>query len=289
MSTWYADRAEPTPPRPSGAAWLRVVWRGAALSTLMVAGLVVLLALRLVEIPLAAPRRPITPHVTQTVCRVALRILGLRPAVTGLPLDSGAAVANHSSWLDILVLNACARVTFLSKAEVARWPGIGWLARATGTMFIKRERRSAAAHAAAVAQRLDQGELLLMFPEGTSTDGQQVLPFKTSLFQAFLSDDMKQYAAIQPVSVRYDAPPEAAHDFYGWWGDMDLGPHLVAMLAQRRHGQVQVIWHAPLYAADAADRKSLAGAAEASVRAGFDALAPASVGRIEDKDQRVTI
>lgn len=277
MTTWYADRPEPTPPRPRGADWLWVVGRGTAIVTLMGGGLAVLLLLRLVERPLAGQRRPITPHVTQTVCRGTLRILGLRIRRTGRPVDSGAAVANHSSWLDILVLNACARVTFLSKAEVARWPGIGWLARATGTLFIDRDRRQARAHADAVAERLDRDELLLMFPEGTSTDGRRVLPFKTTLFEAFLTEKVKSRAVIQPVSVRYLAPEGAAQDAYGWWGDMPLGPHLLAMLALRRHGSVQVTWHAPIYAAEADSRKSLAAEAERQVRAGFDAAAPAGI------------
>lgn len=276
MSTWYADRPEPQPPIPAGIGWLRLAWRGGAMAILVFGGLLVLLACRLFEAPFAAPRRPVTPFITQWVCRGALRILGLRLHRTGVPVSAGAAVANHSSWLDILVLNASARVTFLSKAEVARWPGIGWLARATGTLFIDRDRRQVTAHTRAVAERLARDELLLMFPEGTSTDGQQVISFKTSLFETFLTEDLKNISVIQPVSVKYQVPDGTAPDFYAWWGDMDLGPHLAAMLAAPRHGHVQTIWHAPIYPADYTNRKALAAAAERNVRAGFDRTIPTS-------------
>jgi lyso-ornithine lipid O-acyltransferase len=93
----------------------------------------------------------------------------------------GALVANHASWLDIFTLNACDRIYFVSKSEVAGWPGIGWLARATGTVFINRQGREAQMQKLLFEARLRAGHRLLFFPEGTSTDGQRVLDFKSTL------------------------------------------------------------------------------------------------------------
>jgi len=152
--TWQSDDV-PTLNPISASGWLRAVLRGVPLVALIFGGLVVLLLLRLIERPVFKEQRPWTPFITQTVCRGALRILGLKRKVIGTPLSgAGAIVANHSSWLDIFVLNATKRIYFVSKAEVANWPGIGWLARATGTVFIKRNRQEAASQVEVFRQRL---------------------------------------------------------------------------------------------------------------------------------------
>ncbi len=157
--------------------------------------------------PAFRPRRPLTPHVTQFVCRAALRILGLRLTVSGTPMaERGAVVANHSSWLDIFTLNAIQRVYFVAKSEVSGWPGIGWLARATGTVFITRRGVEAKAQQEIFEARLRAGHKLLFFPEGTSTDTIRVLPFKSSLFQAFYTHGLDRLMFIQPVTVIYRAP-----------------------------------------------------------------------------------
>jgi 1-acyl-sn-glycerol-3-phosphate acyltransferase len=229
-------------------------------------GLVLLLVCRVFEVPFA-PRRPVTPYITQAVCLSALGIMGLRVQVVGRPMRvAGAVVANHASWLDIFVLNACDRVYFVSKAEVARWPGIGWLARATGTVFIARDPGQARVQQAAFEARLRAGHRLLFFPEGTSTDSLRVLPFKSTLFAAFFTHGMQAVMHIQPVSVRYFAPKGADARFYGWWGDMDFAPHLLRILASARRGRVVVTFHAPLAVDAFAGRKGLAAACEVSVR-----------------------
>ena len=116
------------------------------------------------------------------------RAIGLRMSVRGTPMSHpGAVVANHSSWLDIIVLNAAKRVFFVSKAEVSSWPGIGFLANITGTVFIRRERRDSKLQKNLFQTRLGLGHKLLFFPEGTSTDSLRVLPFKSTLFAAFLN------------------------------------------------------------------------------------------------------
>lgn len=144
---------------------------------------------------------------------------------------SGALVANHASWLDIFVLNALSRIYFVSKAEVAGWPAIGWLARATGTLFIERDPKQARAQAQQMEDRLRAGHRLLFFPEGTSTDGLRVLPFKPTLFAAFFGQNQPPGLQVQPVSVSYHAPAGAPARLYAWWGDMDFGSHLLTVLA----------------------------------------------------------
>ena len=250
-------------------AWMRFVLRAVPLAILVFGCLIVLLLVRLIERPLFGMHRPITPYITQFVCRNAFRIMGMGFSVKGAQMkERGAVVANHSSWLDIFSLNAAKRVYFVSKSEVAKWPGIGWLARATGTVFIERDPRKARAQKELFEARLKAGHKLLFFPEGTSTDGLRVLPFKSTLFAAFFAPEMRDILWVQPVSVNYFAPDGAEPRFYGWWGDMDFAPHLIATLAARRQGRVEVIYHAPLRVADAASRKSMALACEQIVRSG---------------------
>jgi 1-acyl-sn-glycerol-3-phosphate acyltransferase len=137
-------------------------------------------------------------------------------------------------------------------------------------LFIRRDAREAQAQVETFRARLLAGHRLLFFPEGTSTDGRRVLPFKTTLFAAFLDPAIRETLKIQPVSLVYQAPHGADPRFYGWWGHMDFGPHLVMVLAARRQGSVTVRYHPPIAAADYPDRKSLARAAEVSVREGHE-------------------
>lgn len=273
MSTTW-DGADPPPRLHIGAGgWARIVVRAVPIIAAILIGLVALIPARLVEKALGRRDHGLSAWVTVITCRAALRVMGLRVARRGRPMSGpGAMVANHTSWLDIFVLNAGGPVVFVSKAEVAGWPGIGWLARATGTLFISRDPRTAQAQTAALNQRLRAGERPLFFPEGTSTDGQRVLPFKAPLFQAFLDPDLPETMRVQPVSVRFQAPTGADPRAYGWWGDMDFAPHLLSTLALRPQGRVEVIYHDPIPVACAGGRKALAAIAEAAVRAGHGAL-----------------
>lgn len=252
--------------------WMRIVLRGLAVGTVTFGCLLLLLLVRLVERPVFGQGRPVTPYITQFVCRSAFVFMGITYTKVGTPMQgAGAVVANHSSWLDIFALNAGKRIYFVSKAEVAKWPGIGWLARATGTVFIARDRREAKAQIDVFRDRLNHGHKLLFFPEGTSTDGMRVLPFKPTLFAAFLDDALRDGLSIQPVSVVYTAPTGADPRHYGWWGDMDFGPHLLVTLAQSPQGSVKVVYHDPVKVADFADRKALAAHLEHIVRTGHSA------------------
>ncbi|WP_353472556.1 lysophospholipid acyltransferase family protein [Salipiger sp. H15] len=264
--TWRG--AEPGAIAHGWADWVRAVLRGGLIALLLLCGILVKLAVLLAERLFRQGRRVWSPAVTQAVCRLVFVVLGMRHEARGPRMTGpGAYVANHSSWLDIFALNARRNVLFVSKAEVAGWPGIGLLARLTGTVFINRDRREARAQPKIIEARLLAGDRLLFFPEGTSTDGLRILPFKTTLFEAFLSEDLKDTLQVQPVTVAYHAPPGADPAFYGWWGDMALGPHLVQVLGARRQGRVEVTYHAPLRVADYPDRKALARAAEARLRA----------------------
>jgi 1-acyl-sn-glycerol-3-phosphate acyltransferase len=267
MSTWYGTAPPPDRAELGLRDWLRVLRRGLPVAGVVFGGLALLLVLRLVERPLCGARRPVTPVLTTLVCRATLWLMGLGYGVDGAPMRGiGAQVANHASWLDIFVLNASQQVCFVSKAEVARWPGIGWLARATGTLFITRDRRDAAAQTAQFRARTLLSQRLVFFPEGTSSDGLRVLPFKTTLFEAFFAQDLRAVSAVQPVSVMYSAPPGSDPRCYGWWGDMEFADHLLQVLALSRQGSVRVVFHPPIPVADCADRKEIARRCEEVIR-----------------------
>jgi 1-acyl-sn-glycerol-3-phosphate acyltransferase len=276
MSPTWNPGEVPRPVAPGAAGWLRAVLRGLVLVVVTYGCLLLLLVLRPVEmlVSLVSGRRgarPLTPWITQAVCRSAFVILGIGFATRGRPMRGrGAVVANHASWLDIFTLNAPQRIFFVSKSEVGGWPGIGILARATGTLFIERKSREARRQKELFEARLRAGDKLLFFPEGTSTDGVRVLPFKSTLFAAFFEPGLREFLQVQPVTVVYRAPPGADPRFYGWWGDMEFGPHLLKLLAAPRQGAVEVIFHTPVRVADFPDRKALALWCEARVREGMD-------------------
>ena len=281
MTGWRTDRLA-LPPL-GAVGWLRVALRGGAMGLVIYSGLLLLLLLRLIERPLFGQSRPWTPYITQAVCKLVFPILGLPLTTRGRPMKvKGALVANHSSWLDIFALNAVQRGYFVAKSEVERWAAIGWLARATGTVFVARKGTEAKRQQALFEARLRAGHRLMFFPEGTSTDSIRVLPFKSTLFAAFYTHGLDHILHIQPVSVVYHAPPGQDARFYGWWGEMDFAPHLLQVLAARRQGRVEVIFHPPLAVDTFASRKDLAAQCEAVIRASH----PLAAG--EPLDSRAT-
>ena len=272
--TW--DKGTPPPEfNPTAGDWLRIVARGSVLAVVTFGCLAILLLVRLIERPLFGMKRPLTPYITQFVCRSAFVIMGMRHTTRGeIMQERGAIVANHASWLDIFALNARKRIYFVAKSEVAGWAGIGWLARATGTVFIRRDPRQAVTQKLLFAARLQAGHKLLFFPEGTSSDSLRVLAFKPTLFAAFFEDGLREIMHIQPVTVNYTAPEGEDADFYGWWGDMGFAPHLLKTLAARRPGAVEIVYHPAVAVADFPDRKALAGTMEEAVRGGLSAPTP---------------
>jgi 1-acyl-sn-glycerol-3-phosphate acyltransferase len=203
--------------------------------------------------------------------RLVCRILGIRVEVSGQPPETGPLliVSNHVSWLDILVLSAVAPVSFVAKREVGSWPFFGSLARLQRTVFIDRDRRHATGPSRDVMrERLKQGDILVLFPEGTSHDGRSVLPFKSSFFGAAEIEGV----LVQPVSLAYRGHRNLPMTrrllpSYAWYGEMDLAPHLLGALASGPV-EVAVICHPPLSLSGEVNRKALARHAEEQVRKG---------------------
>lgn len=188
-----------------------------------------------------------------------LRLTGLTISVTGWPAPRTSLFAvNHVSYLDIPVLGVLlGDGVFVAKNEVAGWPLLGFLARLAGTEFIARLPADARNQCYALAKRLDAGAALIVFPEGTSSPGKDVRPFKTTLFAAL--DFSRRAGRVQPVSIAYD------NDDCAWHGDMTLTPHLWALLG-RSGGRVNVTFHDPIFRTDFPDRKALAKYCEAVVK-----------------------
>ncbi|MEO0426089.1 MAG: lysophospholipid acyltransferase family protein [Pseudomonadota bacterium] len=205
--------------------------------------------------------------------RGGLWLAGLDRRIEGMPVSGGALVANHCSWLDILSLRAVTLMYFVSKAEVADWPGVGFVTRVTGTIFIERRRSQAKAQEAVLRSRIAADQLLIFFPEGTSTDGQRVLPFKSSLFSVFYEDGKGADLLVQPVSIVYEPNPGIGlpSDFYGWWGDMPFYGHILDVFARSRRGRVTITFHPPARPADFWDRKALTEHCQQAVARGHSA------------------
>ncbi|ATG46392.1 1-acyl-sn-glycerol-3-phosphate acyltransferase [Celeribacter ethanolicus] len=274
----WESRIPPSPPNPVTWGTWRAIRRGVPIVLMILICMMLMLATRAVEAVLVGKRRPWSSVFPRFVSRNALRLMGMRLTVKGQPMaHHGAVVANHSTWLDIFVLNAVQRIFFVSKAEVANWPGIGTMAKATGTVFINRDRKEAAEQKRLFEERLHMGHKLLFFPEGTSSDSLRVLPFKPTLFAAFFTPELREEVWIQPVTARYVAPEGEDVRFYGWWGEMEFGPSLVQVLKARPQGRVEVIFHDPIAVKDVKDRKEMAARCEAAVRSGLPEIPAAYV------------
>ena len=268
---WESQREPPKPSLNIFSILLAAV-KAFPFLCVVLGGLSVLLLVRLIEYPVFGQARPVTPYITKFVCRSSLFFIGVRCRVMGTPmLKPGAIVSNHALWLDIFALNAFQRIYFVSKSEVSRWPLIGQLAQATGTLFIERNPRKAVNQLRLFEKRLDAGHRLLFFPEGTSSDGLQVLPFKSTLFAAFFNNKLKSILFVQPVSLYYEPPARQDERFYGWWGDMVLGKHLLLTLATMKHGAIHITFSEPVAVADFESRKELAQELESIVVATHEA------------------
>ena len=263
--TW--DSSDPPPQNNiSPLRWCIVLLRGMPIALIVSLGFLLTLLLRIVEYPFFGQTRLVTSYVTQAVCRLSLFLIGIECQVNGRVMrEGGGVVANHCSWIDIFALNAFQRVYFVSKSEVASWPFIGQLAKATGTVFIERNSSKAAEQRSLFASRLQARHKLLFFPEGTSTDGLQILPFKTSLFAAYFEPELRNKTFLQAICLRYIAPKGQDARFYCWWGDMPFCTHLITTLSVLRQGRVVINFCDPVAVADFKDRKALAAALQKSV------------------------
>jgi 1-acyl-sn-glycerol-3-phosphate acyltransferase len=204
--------------------------------------------------------------------RLVCRILGIRIHAHG-KIHRGPVliVSNHISWLDITVLTTFAPMVFVAKREVAAWPIFGLFAKLQRCVFVDRERRSATVDVnETIAARLAEGDHVVLFGEGTSSDGNRVLPFRSSLLGAAHAGATAPEVVIQPVSIAYiglgGMPAGRQHrPQLAWYGGMDMLPHLGNIL---RRGAIDVIvtWGEPLSSAEASDRKALSRQLEIQVR-----------------------
>lgn len=212
-------------------------------------------------------------------CACGAYCSGLTVRRVGRPLKTGGALlVNHVSWLDIMTIGSTAPVHFVSKAEVENWPFFGWIGKISNTVFIARRRAEAKAQERLLSARAKQGHLLCLFAEGTSSDGQRVLPFKSSLFSMFFdASGASTGISAQPVTIHYRPRPHLDPSFYGWWGKMPLIPHIENVV---RHpgGVATVVFHEPIDLNRFSDRKALAAEAERVVREGLERVASGAAG-----------
>lgn len=213
--------------------------------------------------------------------RAVCRILGIRVHLSGARHGHKGPVlyaCNHISWLDILVLGGHLRnASFIAKSEVAGWGFIGSMCSLHKTIFVNRERRTESARQRdALAERVQLGHSLILFPEGTSTDGMRVAPFKSALFSvAERADEASHHELlIQPVTLAYtgvNGMPliRSQKPVVAWLGDVELFGHLRQLMGRARIEAV-VEFHAPVTVAEAGSRKALAAYCEQEVRRGLE-------------------
>lgn len=197
--------------------------------------------------------------------RSVCKILCVKVNIIGAPASSDNIifVGNHLSYADIGVIGGHLKASFISKAEIRNWPVFGILATLSKTVFIERHRNAAAKAISQIKKTLLAGQNLILFPEGTSTNGLNVLPFKSSVFELFLSDQLKDCLTVQPFTVtitHVDGHPVQRpndNDLYAWYGDEEFSTHLWR-LAKSKGAQILLSLHSPRKAADYNDRKQFA-------------------------------
>lgn len=213
---------------------------------------------------------------------VCCRLLGIRLEIAGAVSVARPTlfVANHVSYLDIAVLSAAVETSFIAKAEIAGWPFFGWLAKLQRTVFVSRRAAGVHGERDEVARRLAEGGNLVLFAEGTSSDGNRLRPFKSALFSAAEKLVNDRPVVVQPVSIAYthlDGMPlgRVWRPFVAWYGDMDLLSHGWEFLGLGRV-TVKLVFHPPVTFAEFGSRKALAEHCERQVARG---LAAANAGR----------
>ena len=202
--------------------------------------------------------------------RVLCWLIGLKVQVVGKVSDKPATLflPNHSSWLDILVLGSVLRASFVAKSEVGEWPVVGIIAKFGRTVFVSRRRNATVLREAdTMRERLQAGDSLILFAEGTSNDGTRVLPFRSAFLAA--AADAK---AVQPISLVYDrlgGLPACRRDrpLFAWYGDMDIASHFWR-IARRSGARATVLLHEPADPATIPDRKALTAAVSDVVASG---------------------
>lgn len=208
--------------------------------------------------------------------RRALAAAGVRIARTGAPVADRPLLVtpNHCSWLDISVIAATMPISFVAKSDVAGWPVFGLLAKLQRTVFVDRTRRTATGRATSeLAERLSSGDCMVLFPEGTSSTGDVVLPFRSALLgaaRAAIDGSGHDRVWVQPMTVAYTRisgrPIEPGNrSRVSWHGDMDLMPHLWGVFTAGGI-DVEIVWGHPRPFDETTDRKALAAELEQEVR-----------------------
>jgi 1-acyl-sn-glycerol-3-phosphate acyltransferase len=216
--------------------------------------------------------------------RCCAALLGFHIRVSGKIYADGPVLfaSNHTSYSDIAILGSLLPASFVAKAEVARWPLFGLLAKLQRTVFVDRRATKATKQRDEMIGRLEVGEKLILFPEGTSSDGNAVLPFKSALFSVAQVEPHGQPLLVQPVSLAYtllDGMPvgRALRPYFAWYGEMMLAPHFWKLAGLGR-ATVDVVFHPPVSIQDYGSRKALAGHCQAVVARGVSA---ANAGRLD--------
>lgn len=222
----------------------------------MAGGLVAIVAINLADL---AGRRPRwTPRVVRGWHRQVCRALDLEIHTTGKPEPTALLVANHVSWLDVPVLGAQGEIGFLSKAEVRRWPIIGWMAAVAGTLFIARGANQTTQIMIEIQDRIRAGRPVVVFPEGTTGDGTELLRFHPRLFAL----GQESGTLVQPVALRY-GPPAAPDPVAPFIGDESLAAHLWRIL---RHAELTATVHfLPPIDTEQLDRRQVADRARTAI------------------------
>jgi 1-acyl-sn-glycerol-3-phosphate acyltransferase len=204
---------------------------------------------------------------------LSCRILGIDIVMRGTPSDVHPTlfVANHSSYFDIQVLGSLITCSFIAKSDMIGWPLVGQLAKLQRSVFVDRKPTNVGEHKDEIAGRLAAGDSLVLFAEGTTSDGNRLLPFKSSLFAVAQQAPPDLDLTIQPVSIiatQLDGMPlgRAMRPIYAWYGDMPLMPHAWTAMKSGRI-TVEVEFHRP-FKADDMSRKQLCARCEAAVEAG---------------------
>lgn len=252
------------------------------------AAIYVLFTLALIPVQAVALilRLPLSLRIPLWYHRICCRLLGIRLEVFGRRSRTRPTlfVANHSSYLDIAIYGALIPGSFVAKSEVAGWPLFGLLAKLQRSVFVDRRVRTSHLQATALGQRLEAGDSMILFPEGTSDDGNHILPFKSALLSVAEFRSKGEPLTVQPVSLTYsrvDGVPIGRHlrPFYAWYGDMDLLGHAAGLVGLGRL-TVTVSFHPPVTIDEFGSRKALAQHCyERIVSSHSDALS----GRIQPK------
>lgn len=253
---------------PFGSSWLGVL-------RLSLYGAVTLVLIPVqIAILLALPRLwwwlPFAYH------KLCCRIMGLKVRVVGTPAKTRPAlfVSNHVSYLDIPVLGSAVPVAFVAKTEVAQWPGYGLLAKLQRTVFVDRRRNTTLEQRDSIRSRLASGDALVLFPEGTSNDGNRILPFRSALLSVAEAAPADRPLAIQPVSIAYTSVNGVPlgwglRPLVAWYGGMELGGHLWRFT---RLGRVEVVvqFHHEARVGDFPSRKELTRYCSDAIATGVD-------------------